>query len=304
MLIVLAKIALAPLLLAACTFTAHRFGSSVGGWLLGLPLTSGPVSVFLFAEHGATFAEKAARATLLGVVAGAIFCACYALASSRMRWWKSLGAAYTVCFATAWMLSLSHFSLAQSIGLVATTLVMLALALSALDEPPIVAPTCTADAPDSCDDPAAGLAARMAVAAFSVVAITAVAGLLGPRVGGVLAPLPILAAVMATTSHRKGARREARGLLRGAIVGSWGVVAFFTVVAIDLGPANALPTYTMATLAALVAGGIAMGLNAWDGPRKAAMALCADEFIGESVGHAGGNAAVTRGTGEWRLQVR
>ena len=260
---VLAKIVFTPLLLAACTFVAHRWGDSVGGLLLGLPITSGPVSVFLFAEHGSGFAETAARAALLGVVAGAVFCACYALAATRMRWWQSLGIAYSVCLATAWMLSLVHLSLAQSLVLVVGALVLLAVAMGAVPHGGRSAEMGrSVDSPAPAEvRPAAGLVARMLVASVSVVAVTAVAGLLGPSVGGLLAPLPVLAAVMAASSHRRGARSEAHGLLRGAVVGSWGGAAFFAVVAMMLTNSGPAVTYGTATAAALVVGAIAMGVH-------------------------------------------
>ena len=263
---VVAKIALTPLLLAICTFVAHHWGESVGGWLLGLPLTSGPVSVFLFAEHGATFAEKAALATLLGVVAGAVFCACYAFASTRMRWWQTLATSYAACLATVWALSLAHFSLAGSLVLVIAALALVAIVMTRTSESPPGANV--ADCGEA--EPHVGssewrgprgLLGRMAVAAASVVAITAIAGLFGPRVGGMLAPLPVLVAVMATSSHRRGARGEARGLLRGAVVGSWGGVAFFTVVAVMLATSGPLATYGAATAAALTAAAVAMATS-------------------------------------------
>ena len=59
MILLAAKALLAPALLAACTFVAWKWGSAAGGWLLGLPLISGPVSVILLLEHGPQFAENA-----------------------------------------------------------------------------------------------------------------------------------------------------------------------------------------------------------------------------------------------------
>jgi hypothetical protein len=263
MVLVLAKIALTPLLLAACTFVAHHWGDSAGGWLLGLPLTSGPVSVFLFAQYGSSFAEKAARATLLGLVAGAAFCTVYALVASRTRWWQSLGIAYTVCLGVAWALSLAQLNLAESLVLVTGTLAVLAVAMASLSgrhrSPAHVRAAASAEAVG--EPRAGGLLARMAVASASVVAITAVAGALGPSVGGLLAPLPVLAGVMAASSQRRGASREARGLLGGAVVGAWGGVAFFSVVAIMIAVSGPLVTYGTATAAALIAGAVAMGVH-------------------------------------------
>ena len=273
--LVLAKIAFTPLLLAMCTFVARRWGESAGGWLLGLPLTSGPVSVFLFAQYGSSFAEKAARSTLLGLVAGAAFCTCYALVASRMRWWQSLGVAYAVCLAIAWVLSLAQLSLAQSLPFVIGALALLALVMGAV---PDEGRSSAGDCDTGGDVPArpgrvVGLLVRMLVATASVVVVTTVAGLLGPGVGGLLAPLPVLVAVMATSSHRRGAKSEARGLLRGAVVGAWGGVAFFAAVAVLLPTTGPLVTYGIATTSALVAGAVAMGVHERDGAWRAVKGL-------------------------------
>ena len=79
------KIAIAPVLILACTLVARRWGPAVGGWVLGLPLTSGPVSVLLFLERGPNFARHAAGGTLLGLAAGAVFCVSYVLLAGGCR---------------------------------------------------------------------------------------------------------------------------------------------------------------------------------------------------------------------------
>ena len=89
MLLLAAKTLLTPLLLVACTVVSHRWGDLVGGWLLGLPLASGPISVFLAIQHGSVFAAAAARSTLLGFVAVGVFCLTY-LALARTRSWQAL----------------------------------------------------------------------------------------------------------------------------------------------------------------------------------------------------------------------
>ncbi|HET7343490.1 MAG TPA: hypothetical protein VFL90_18640, partial [Methylomirabilota bacterium] len=57
--ILLLKLAATPLLIAGASLAGRRWGPAVGGWLVGLPLTSGPVAVFLALEHGAAFAAAA-----------------------------------------------------------------------------------------------------------------------------------------------------------------------------------------------------------------------------------------------------
>ena len=52
--------------MAAATWAARRWGPAVGGWIVGLPLTSGPIAFFLALEHGPAFAARAALSTILG----------------------------------------------------------------------------------------------------------------------------------------------------------------------------------------------------------------------------------------------
>lgn len=78
MIIFFIKLIAAPLLLALATLAARRWGTVLGGILIGLPLISGPISVFLAIENGAGFAVETARGALAGTVALAVFTCVYA----------------------------------------------------------------------------------------------------------------------------------------------------------------------------------------------------------------------------------
>src|SRR6202162_5346542 len=79
----LLKLILTPLLLGGVTLAGRKFGPTVSGWLVGLPLTSGPVAFFLALEQGTTFAAHAALGTMLGVISLATFCLAYCWLSLR-----------------------------------------------------------------------------------------------------------------------------------------------------------------------------------------------------------------------------
>lgn len=254
MALLLTKVLLAPLLLAGCSFAAWRWGRSVGGWLLGLPLISGPVSLFLLVEHGPRFAESAARSTLLGFLATGAFCVWYAAFARRTRWWFALPTAYIVCFAVAWGLSFVNLPVTWIAALVAAVLVP--LSLSARPEP--VAGR--AGRPES-----RTLVPKMAVASAIVVVLTAAGTVLGSRMAGLLAPLPVLLAFMAASAHRREGGEAARGMLRGALAGSWGGVAFFATLALTLAGHSPYLTYGLALLAALAASGLGMWLQRAEG---------------------------------------
>ena len=234
------KVLLAPTLVALCTLVVYRRGEAAGGWLLGLPLVSGPVSVLLFLEHGSGFARDAASGALLGLVAAAAFISCYALIATRQPWGLCLIGATVASLATAAALVELHPGFAWTAGIVLLVLGGLPWVMGA----PRGGTSQPAPAP-------AKLMARMLVASVVVFALTSAAGLLGPALAGALAPLPVIAAVMTVSLHRASGRRVADNLLRGTVAGTWGGAAFFAVVGLMMAPGHGAETYAAASIAAL-----------------------------------------------------
>jgi hypothetical protein len=74
------KLIVTPLVVFMASLAARRWGDVVAGWLVGLPLTSAPVSVFLAIEQGPSFAAQAADGSIAGVLSQAAFCLGYAVA--------------------------------------------------------------------------------------------------------------------------------------------------------------------------------------------------------------------------------
>jgi hypothetical protein len=50
------KLVLTPLLIGAASLAGRRWGPAIAGWLVGLPLTSAPVALFLALDLGIGFA--------------------------------------------------------------------------------------------------------------------------------------------------------------------------------------------------------------------------------------------------------
>ena len=88
----LLKLLLAPALILLATMAGRRWGPAVGGWLAGLPMTSGPASFILALEQGPEFAARAALGTLFGLVSLAAFSLAYGAAARRGRWGGCLAA--------------------------------------------------------------------------------------------------------------------------------------------------------------------------------------------------------------------
>src|SRR3984893_4106535 len=86
------KLVLTPALIGGATLAGRRWGQSVGGWLVGLPLTTGPVAFFIALDHGAAFAAAAVVGSLVGAIAEAAFSVAYGWSATRRAWAAALPA--------------------------------------------------------------------------------------------------------------------------------------------------------------------------------------------------------------------
>ena len=73
------RLVLVPLLIAAVTLASRRWGYRVGAFVTALPAVAGPTLLFYAIQQGALFAADAARGSLLGLVGVAAFCLAYAI---------------------------------------------------------------------------------------------------------------------------------------------------------------------------------------------------------------------------------
>ena len=92
------KLLVTPLLMWLVSIAARRWGSLVGGLIAGMPLTSGPISVYLALEQGAAFADQSAIGALVGIGAVMTSYAVYALISAPLN---ALGSAVVYLIANA-----------------------------------------------------------------------------------------------------------------------------------------------------------------------------------------------------------
>ncbi len=227
------KLVLTPLLIGGATLVARRWGPGVGGWIVALPLTSGPVLVFLALDHGATFASAAALGSLAGLAAIAGFCAVYAGVASR--------AGPAACFALASVVFFTVGALLQPV-IERPTWVLLTIVLVAITAATRLIPASGADHPPM-PHPWWDIPARMVVATTLVLGITAVAPYLGPHWSGLVATFPVYLSVIAIFTHRQAGPAAADDVLRGLLAGLYGTSAFFVVVDVGLVPLGIAATF-------------------------------------------------------------
>src|SRR5512147_1856232 len=80
------KLILAPIIISSASLAGRKWGSTVSGWLIGLPLTSGPVIFFLSLNHDKAFLMSSVLGTLSGGFSLVAFCLVYAWLATRFHW--------------------------------------------------------------------------------------------------------------------------------------------------------------------------------------------------------------------------
>lgn len=248
MTLLLIRVLVAPALVAAGSLAQRRWGLTVGGRLVGLPLTAMPLLALMTWTNGDHFAAKAATAILAGGIGASIWCLVYALAARRSRPIGALAAATLAFGAVAF--GLDHVDC----GLLTAAAACAACLLAALFVWP---PARGEDRP--LEHSRRELPVRMAVAAVFTFALSSAAGSLGARSAGLVGSLPVLTIVLAVAAHRQGGPEAANRFLRGVLAGSWSLVASITVLAFILPTAGAPIAFSVAVVTALAAQLIADG---------------------------------------------
>ena len=239
--ILLLKVVLTPLLIAGATLAARRWGPTIGGWLIALPLTSGPILFFMSIDQGPGFASVAAVGSLVGLAAIAAFCVAYAAAD------RHAGPVFSFA-AGALAFAIAGTALHAIVDI--ALLLVVALVLAAIIGASRVIPRSGA-AHTAVAHPAWDLPARMVVASCLVVGITAIAPVLGPAWSGLVATFPVYLSVMAMFTHRHAGPAAADDVLRGLLAGLFGTVAFYVVVTLGLGFAGIAATFVGAGVVAI-----------------------------------------------------
>ncbi|MGH2471035.1 MAG: hypothetical protein ACRDG6_01330 [Candidatus Limnocylindria bacterium] len=240
------KLVLTPALIAAATLIGRRFGPSISGWLVGLPLTSGPVSLFLALEQGTTFAAAAAAGFTAGVMAASVYALVYVAMARRFGWPASVSAA-SLAFAAA-VVGLNAIPLGSARPFPLLALYAGGVAAAIIGIRFIPRPGTLERAPEP---PRWDLPLRMAVATGLVIGITSAAPLLGPQLSGLLTTYPVYAGVLAVFAHAQRGGDAATHVMRGLCYGIIAFATFFFAVGALVDRAGIAPAFAVATASAL-----------------------------------------------------
>jgi hypothetical protein len=249
--VLVAKILLAPSFVVGASLAARRYGARIGGLVGGLPVVAGPILLVFALSHGRAFAAEAAAGTLLGIVSLLAFIVVYSHLASRMPWGASLILGWGAFFAMTG--ALSTFTLGADPALA----VVLATVAATL----VVLPRVRGEQLSSVRLPAWDLPLRALSALALVLVLTAVAGQLGAKLSGLLAPFPVIASVLAVFTHAQHGEQDLLRIMRGFVLGLVAYALFCFVLAVSLGPLGIAASFLLATGCALATQAVALAVT-------------------------------------------
>jgi hypothetical protein len=237
--VLLLKIILAPVLIGLVSLAGRKWGPGVSGWLLGLPLNSAPIFLFLLVEQGPQFAARAAVGTLLGILAWAAFTLAYAYCCLRLPWWWSTIVGWIAFCGLAWLLIPVNPGVMRAFCLVCATLAVVLLLFPRVEAPASPAFHSNAE-----------LWLRMAVAGAMVTTLTTLAKVLGPAASGILSAFPAFTTILAVFNHRHHPAAAVR-VLKGLSAGLYTSATFFLVLSLSILRFTIALSFVLASIAAL-----------------------------------------------------
>ncbi len=265
MFLLVLKLVLTPLLIGMVSLAGRKWGPGVSGWLTGLPLTSGPIALYLALERGSGFAAGAAGGTLAGLISAAVFCLVYYRLSFKINWPGCLLGSWAAYFLATFVFQEITPPLLLTYLAVTATLALAAWLMSAGKNR-----SQTGEAIKALVAPRYELAWRMLIATAFVITLTASADILGARLSGLLAPFPIFASILSAFTHHLQGPKSARVLLQGTVTGAFTFAIFFLCFGGLVEPDGPALAFGCSLLAAVLAQGCSIWLVRYSRRRQLA----------------------------------
>lgn len=246
--ILVLKLILAPVIIGSASLAGRRWGPAVSGWIVGMPLTSGPVIFFVALSHSSSFAANAA----LGVLSGGLSLVAYALTYSwlatRFRWpFSILGSLLVFALSTTFLQS-HTFPLLPVFGIVCVVL-LLGLRLMPKD----VVEKESENKPGPWDIPI-----RVVIGTSFILLLTGIAPLIGSRLTGLLTTIPLYVTILTIFAHRDQGPAAAAHVLKGLLYGMFAFIGFFITLSLLIERTSLGLAFGAAVLAALLIQGTSL----------------------------------------------
>lgn len=215
--------------LLAATVTAERAGPLIGGLVATLPISAGPIYIFLAIDHGEHFVGESAIGSLVGNAINVVFALTYALLAQRRSLIVSLSGAFVLWIGLTWLTNHATWSL--PVATVLNVVVLgVALVLTARLRH-IQAPQVKARWHD--------LVMRAAMVALLVGVVVTLSYHIGPAASGNLAVFPIVLSSIIFILHRRVGGPATAAVMANAIIGLSGFAVACIVLNLTADPLGA-----------------------------------------------------------------
>ncbi len=235
------KLILAPIIIGTASLAGRKWGPAVSGWIVGMPLTSGPVIFFVALSNGKAFAATAA----LGVLSGGLSLVAYALTYSwlalKFGWQISIAGSLLVFSLSTALLQNFTFPLLPIFVLVCAALVI-GLSLMPKDEIEKEAE----NKPGKWDIPA-----RIFIGTSFILLLTGIAPYIGSRLTGLLTTIPLYVTILTIFAHRSQGPAAAAHVQRGLLYGMFAFTGFFITLNLLMEHLSLTAAFSAAILTAL-----------------------------------------------------
>ncbi len=200
------KMAVTALFVTAATIIAERLGATVGALVATLPVSAGPVYVFLALDHDSTFISSSAVASLALNSATAIYLTAYVLIAQRHSMWLSISLAFVMWLAAVLVLSPVQWAAwsASALNVIVFTACL------------IVQPCCLVRIPRT-TRPRYDFVLRAGLVASLVGVVVTLSSQIGPTGSGVLAVFPVIYTSIMLILHRRVGGLATAAVLANAV---------------------------------------------------------------------------------------
>ena len=242
------KLILAPIIIGSASLAGRRWGPAVSGWIIGMPLTSGPVIFFVALSHSSSFAANAA----LGVLSGGLSLVAYALTYSwlatRFRWPVAISGSLLVFAASTTFLQNFTFPLLPIFVMVCLVL-LVGLRLMPKD---------TVIQESESKSGRWDIPIHILIGTSFILLLTGIAPFIGPRLTGLLTTIPLYVTILAIFAHRDQGPAAAAHVLRGLLYGMFAFTGFFITLSLLIEDTSLAAAFGAATLTALTVQGTSL----------------------------------------------
>ena len=245
--ILVLKLILAPMIIGSASLAGRKWGHAISGWIVGMPLTSGPVIFFVALSHDVTFAANAALGVISGGISLVAYTLTYAWLATRFRWYVALAGSFLVFAVSTTLLQKVTFPIIP-IFLAVCAAIALGLWLMPNNAPE----------PGDAEMGRWDIPSRILIGTSFILLITGSASFFGSRLTGLLTTIPLYVTILAVFAHRHQGPAAAAHVLRGLFYGMFAFAGFFITLSVLIERAGIAASFLSAIAVALAIQGTSL----------------------------------------------